>query len=258
MIKILLKNNTIVAVDPDHKINVDELNKHLISLIDKIDGHSQLVQRAIRQKEYLLINQYANVSVNILVDIFNKFLEQYKIEHVWSDNFEISLDNLYLPNRDFSTGETAGGITPDTEQIEKGIEPLVEILNEFEGIKTFTSCEGHSDRIFKYDGRCLAYVNWTASSLDGLNYSTFILKNAIKTVWEKIDNESFNIYQTTNRISLSFSTSLWKSDNYSPAQCRGARPKENFYKLDFPYEYKFQPVVFKIIKDIAFEMKKNK
>ena len=47
MIKILLKNNTIVAFDPDHKINVDELNKYLISLIDKIAGHSQLVQRAI-------------------------------------------------------------------------------------------------------------------------------------------------------------------------------------------------------------------
>ena len=83
MIKILLKNNTIVAFDPDHKINVDELNKYLISLIDKIDGHSQLVQRAIRQEEYLLINQYANVSVNFLVDIFNKFLEQFKIEYDW-------------------------------------------------------------------------------------------------------------------------------------------------------------------------------
>lgn len=258
MIKILLKNATIIAVDPDHKINEDELNKYLISLIDKIDGHSQLVERAIRRNGYLILEQHANLSVNILINVFKKFLEQSKIEYVWDDTMsdEISLD--ILPNRDISTGEIAGGIVPDTEQIEKGIEPLVEILNEFEGIKTFTSCEGHSDRIFKYDGRCLAYVNWTASSLDGLNYSTFILKNAIKTVWEKIDNESFNIYQTTNRISLSFSTSLWKSDNYSPAQCRGARPKENFYKLDFPYEYKFQPVVFKIIKDIAFEMKKNK
>ena len=37
MIKLLLKNNTIVAVDPDHKINEDELNKYLISLIDKED-----------------------------------------------------------------------------------------------------------------------------------------------------------------------------------------------------------------------------
>ena len=255
MIKLLLKNNTIVAVDPDHKINEDELNKYLISLIDKIDGHSQLVERAMRRKEYLLIHQYANVSVNTsLIDVFIKFLEQSKIEYFWDDKFsdEISLD--ILPNRDISTGEIAGGIVPDTKQIEKGIEPLVEILNEFEGIKPFTSCEGHDDR----RRVCLAYVNWTASSLDGLNYSTFILKNAIKSVWEKIDNESFNINQTTNRISLSFSTSLWKSDNYSPANSRGARPKENFYKLDFPYEYKFQKVVFNIIKDIAFEMKKNK
>lgn len=257
MIKILLKNNTIVAVDPDHKINVDELNKHLISLIDKIDGHSQLVQRAIRQKEYLLINQYANVSVNILVDIFNKFLEQYKIEHVWSDNFEISLDNLYLPNRDFSTGETAGGVTPDTKQIEKGIEPLVEILNEFEGIQTFASCEGH-------DERALAYVNWTASSLDGLNYSTFILKNAIKTVWEKIRkyrqmNEDFNSYKTTNRISLKFNTSLWRNSEYgSGATVSGAKYGENYYQFYFPYEYRLQREVFNIIKDIAFEMKKNK
>lgn len=255
MIKILLKNATIVAVDPDHKINEDELNKYLISLIDKIDGHSQLVERVIRRNGYLTLHQYANVSVNTLIDVFKKFLEQSKIEYVWDDTMsdEISLD--ILPNRDISTGEIAGGIVPDTKQIEKGIEPLVEILNEFEGIKTFTSCEGHDGRRRK---ECLAYVNWTASSLDGLNYSTFILKNAIKTVWEKIDNESFNIYQTTNRISLSFSTSLWKSDNYSPANSRGARPKENFYKLDFPYEYKFQKVVFNIIKDIAFEMKKNK
>ncbi|MAT09121.1 MAG: hypothetical protein CL707_08480 [Chloroflexi bacterium] len=258
MIKILLKNNTIVAFDPDHKINVDELNKYLISLIDKIDGHSQLVQRAIRQEEYLLINQYANVSVNFLVDIFNKFLEQFKIEYDWDDKFSDESFSDFLPNRDISTGEMAGGKTPDTKQIEKGIEPLVEILNEFEGIQTFTSCEGHDDR---RRGESLAYVNWRASSLDGLNYSTFILKNAIKTVWEKIDNKDFNTYQTTNKISLKFNTSLWRNSEYGSRDgvcVRGAKYGENFYKFDFPYEYRLQKLVFNIIKDIAFEMKKNK
>ena len=77
------KNNGIILEVINIKITLYlfELNKYLISLIDKIDGHSQLVQRAIRQEEYLLINQYANVSVNFLVDIFNKFLEQFKIEY---------------------------------------------------------------------------------------------------------------------------------------------------------------------------------
>jgi hypothetical protein len=246
MIKILLKNDTIVAFDPDHKINEYELNNYLISLIDKIDGHSQSVERAMRKEEYLIINQYANINVNTLIDVFKKFLEQSKIEYVWDDKFFADIN--FFPNRDISTGETAGGITPDTKQIEKGIEPLVEILNEFEGIQTFTSCEGH-------DGRCLAYVNWKASSLDGLNHSTFILKSAIKTVLEKIDNENFSTTQTTNRILLTFNTSLWKSDKYLSANSRAARPEENYYKFEFTYEYKFQKLVFNIIKDIVLEMK---
>jgi len=254
MIKLLLKNYTIVAVDPDHKINEDELNKYLISLIDKIDGHSQLVERAMRRNEYLLINKYANINAKTLLDVFIKFLEQSKIEYFWDDKFsdEISLDNLFFPNRDISTGETAGGITPDTKQIEKGIEPLVEILNEFEGIKTFTSCEGHDEK----RRVCLAYVNWTASSLDGLNHSTFILKNAIKTVWEKFNNdENFSTVQTTNKILLTFNTSLWRNLEYGSA-LGGAKFGENYYKFEFTYEYKFQKLVFNIIKDIVLEMRK--
>ena len=86
MIKILLKNDTIVAFDPDHKINEYELNNYLISLIDKIDGHSQSVERAMRKEEYLIINQYANINVNTLIDVFKKFLEQSKIEYEWNDD----------------------------------------------------------------------------------------------------------------------------------------------------------------------------
>ena len=246
--KIVLKNATIIAFDPDHKINEDELNKYLISLIDKIDGHSQLVERVMRRNEYLIINQYANINANILLDVFRKFLEQSKIEYVWDDKFFADIN--FFPNRDISTGEMAGGITPDTEQIEKGIEPLVEILNEFEGIQTFGSCEGH-------DGGCLAYVNWKAFSLDGLNYSTFILKNAINNIWNKIDNENFSTAQTTNKICLSFNTSLWRNLEYgSTGKIKGAKYGENYYKFEFTYEYKFQKLVFNIIKDIAFEMKK--
>jgi hypothetical protein len=249
MIKILLKNDTIVAFDPDHKINEDELNKYLISLIDKIDGHSQSVERAMRKEEYLIINQYANINLNTLIDVFKKFLEQSKIVYEWNDKFsnEISLD--IFPSRDISTGEMGGGITSDTEQIEKGIEPLVEILNEFEGIRTFGSCEGHDTDISS------AYVIYTTSSLDGLNYSTFILKNAINNIWNKIDNENFSTAQTTNKILLTFNTSLWKSDNYSSVNSRAARPEENFYKFNFTYDYKFQKLVFNIIKDIVLEMK---
>jgi|TARA_Y100001951_G_C11232709_1_gene235599 hypothetical protein len=250
MIKILLKNDTIVAFDPDHKINEDELNKYLISLIDKIDGHSQSVERAMRKEEYLIINQYANINVNTLIDVFKKFLEQSKIVYEWNDKFsnEISLD--IFPSRDISTGEMGGGITSDTEQIEKGIEPLVEILNEFEGIHTFGSCEGHDTDISS------AYVTYTTSSIDGLNYSTFILKNAINNIWEKIDNENFSIFQTTNRILLTFNTSLWRNSEYgSNGDVRGAKYGENFYKFNFTYDYKFQKLVFNIIKDIVLEMK---
>tara|TARA_B100000809_G_C15130256_1_gene528087 strand:- start:2624 stop:3385 length:762 start_codon:yes stop_codon:yes gene_type:complete len=246
--KIVLKNATIIAFDPDHKINEDELNKYLISLIDKIDGHSQLVERAMRRNEYLIINQYANINANILLDVFRKFLEQSKIEYVWDDKFFADIN--FFPNRDVSTGEIAGGITPDTKQIEKGIEPLVEILNEFEGIHTFGSCEGHDADISS------AYVTYTASSLDGLNHSTFILKSAIKTVWEKIDNENFSTTQITNRIYLSFNTSLWRNSEYgSNGDVRGAKYGENFYKFNFTYDYKFQKLVFNIIKDIVLEMK---
>jgi hypothetical protein len=93
--------------------------------------------------------------------------------------------------------------------------------------------------------------------MDGLNYSTFLLKNAINKVWEKnglIDDENFHFRQLNNRITLTFNTGYWK-----PSLLRTAPlPGENYYEFVFTYKFDFQELVFDIIEDIAEDMGNEK
>ena len=238
------KNNYIIAHDPHSKIEIDSLNKLLVSLVD--------IERAKRKGEYLLIAGHANIKYELLTRTFQDFLKKYQIGYDWRDKIsteDISLFNELnlLPTEDPTTGATGGGVPDDTVEIESGILPLVTVLNTFDGIRTFGSCEGH---YVDSDFPLSAYISWTACNINGLNYSTFLLKNAINGIWEKRklnDDENFNEKQLTNRITLSFNTGYWK-----PARLRTAPlPGENFYHFLFNYRYKFQEIVFNIINDIA-------
>ncbi|SVB23767.1 uncharacterized protein METZ01_LOCUS176621, partial [marine metagenome] len=126
-----------MVYDPYCKINEGELNKCIVSLIDKIDGSYQSVERAKRKGKYLLISQYANMAGNVLIDVFKKFLEQSKIDYddKLSDEDKTLFDEFdFLPNKDLVSREQGGSIVTDSREIEKGIEPLVEVLNEFKDI----------------------------------------------------------------------------------------------------------------------------
>ena len=57
-------------------------------------------------------------------------------------------------------------------------------------------------------------------------------------------------------ILLNMPLILSKNSEYgSNGDVRGAKYGENFYKFNFTYDYKFQKLVFNIIKDIVLEMK---
>ena len=249
------KNNYIIVHDPDSKIRADLLNKLFITLVDKIDGNDQEIERAKRKGEYLLIAGHANIKYELLSSIFVEFLKKFKIGYNWKDVLSDKDKKLFnelniIPTEDPSIGATGGGVPVDTFEIEKGINPLVVVLNMFDGVRTFGSCEGH---LIKKLSQSRAYVTWKACSIDGLNYSTFLLKNAINNVWEKnglIDDENFNFQQQTNKIKLTFNTGYWK-----PALLRTAPlPGENYYEFAFTYHFDFQKLVFDIIKDIAEHM----
>ena len=246
-------NNYIIAHDPHSKIEIDSLNKLFVSLVDKIGGSDQdSIERAKRKGEYLLIAGHANIKYELLARTFQDFLKQFEIGYDWrgessADNISLFNELNILPTEDPSTGAIGGGVPDDNQnEIELGILPLVTILNTFDGIRTFGSCEGH----YVKSDFLNAYISWTACNINGLNYSTFLLKNAINGVWEKRklnDDENFNINQIINRITLSFNTGYWK-----PARLRTAPlPGENFYHFRFDYEFKFRSLVFNIINDIA-------
>lgn len=246
------RQNYIIAHDPNYLIDVDSLNKLFITIVDKIDGNDQEIERAKRKGEYLLIAGHANIKYELLAQIFQEFLKKFEIGYNWKDVIsaeDITLFNELdiIPTEDPSIGATGGGTSEDTFEIEKGIKPVVDVLNLFDGVRTFGSCEGH---LIKESFHSMAYVTWKACSIDGLNYSTFLLKNAINKVWEKnglIDHEDFNFQQPTNRITLIFNTGYWE-----PARGRTASlPGENYYQFTFGYEYRLQKLVFDIIEDIA-------
>ena len=246
--------NYIIAHDPDYKIDADSLNELFISLVDKIGENVQEIERAKRKGEYLLIAGHANIKYELLAQVFQDFLKKSLISYNWKDEISIEDIELYkelnlLTTEDPSTGSFGGGVPNDSVEIEAGILPLVNVLNTFDGIRTFGSCEGHY-----VDSEFLnAYISWTACNIDGLNYSTFLLKNAINSVWEKRklnDNKDFNVNQVINRTTLSFNTGYWK-----PGRGRIAPlPGENYYFFVFDYQFKFRSLVFNIIDDIAEHM----
>jgi len=246
------KNNCIIAHDPHSIIEIDSLNELLVSLIDKIGDNNQDIERAKRDGEYLCIAVYANLKWELLTGTFQEFLKKSLISYNWKDRIsdeDISLFNELnlLPSEDPHTGSTGGGTPDDTTEIELGILPLVTALNAFDGIRTFGSCEGHEEpKIYSS-----AYVSWTACNIDGLNYSTFLLKNAINNVWEERKLNDDDLWNTKRRrITLSFNTGYWK-----PAPARLAPlPGENYYNFLFAYDFKNQSFVFDLIKDIAEHM----
>ena len=176
------KNNYIIAHDPHSKIEIDSLNKLFVSLVDKIGGSDQdSIERAKRKGEYLLIAGHANIKYELLARTFQDFLKQFEIGYDWrgessADNISLFNELNILPTEDPSTGAIGGGVPDDNQnEIELGILPLVTILNTFDGIRTFGSCEGH----YVKSDFLNAYISWTACNINGLNYSTFLLKNAI-------------------------------------------------------------------------------
>ncbi len=246
--------NYIIAHDPNYLIDADSLNKLFISLVDKIGDNNQEIERAKRKDEYLVIAGHANIKYKLLAEIFQDFLKKSEIGYDWKD--EISAEDIelfkelnFLTTEDPSIGSFGGGATADTVEIEAGILPLVNVLNTFDGIRTFGSCEGHY-----VDSEFLnAYISWTACDIDGLNYSTFLLKNAINSVWEERklhDDENFNVKQLTNTITLTFNTGYWKPERLRTAPL----PGENYYYFRFDYKFKFRSLIFNIIDDIAEHM----
>jgi len=246
--------NYIIAHDPNYLIDTDTLNKLIISSVDKIGDTNQEIYRAKRKDEYLVIAGHANIKYEKLRAILQDFLMGEEIGYDWKDEISAEDIELYkelnlLTTEDPSTGSFGGGVPDDTVEIEAGILPLVDVLNTFDGIRTFGSCEGHY-----VDSEFLnAYITWTACNIDGLNYSTFLLKNAINSVWEERklhDDENFNVTQLINRITLTFNTGYWK-----PSRMRTAPlPGENYYYFRFDYQFKFRKLIFSIIDDIAEHM----
>jgi len=255
------KNNYIVAHDPDSKLSVDLLNKVIISLTDKIGDSEQKIERVRKTGEYVSIAGYANLKYEVLTQMLEDFLVKFDLGFHWEDDISDEKVLLFkklniLPAEDAFINSMGGGEGKDTPKIELGIEPLVDALNMFDGIRTFGSCEGHNDHQgLGQAGRTKAYVSWTACNIDGLNYSTFLLKNAINKVFEK---RGLNQEGTTQPppINLFFNTGYWKPARYRTAPL----PGENYYHFEYEYNYnpETQKLVFDVIADIAEDIVNEK
>tara|TARA_B100001996_G_scaffold60309_1_gene43094 strand:- start:685 stop:1509 length:825 start_codon:yes stop_codon:yes gene_type:complete len=254
--------NYIIAHDPDYLIDTGALNKLFISLVDKIGDNNQEIERAKRKDEYLVIAGHANIKYEKLRVVIQDFLKGEEIGYDWKDDIsaediELFKELNFFPAEDPSIGSFGGGASKDTPKIELGIEPLVDALNMFDGIRTFGSCEGHNNHQgLGQAGRTKAYVSWTACNIDGLNYSTFLLKNAINKVFEKRGLNRKEGSTAGRVINLNFNTGYWKPARYRKAPL----PGENYYHFEYEYNYDpdTQKLVFDVIADIAEDMVNEK
>lgn len=239
--------DSIIVHDKANVFPAEELNNIFL----KIVGDSQ---RVIREGEYVFIGGHQNLRYESFKELVKKFLIKTGLSYNWSDTLTDEQKHYFISNNlaatsDPSKGARGGGAPKDTSTIEPGIALLVTALNLFEGIQTFGSCEGHPPNPPEEGRPNRAYVTWIAHNLDGLNYSTCLLKTGINKVVD-FNDPRFSSRQMTNRINLEFNTGYWTPDKYVWAPMIG----ENYYEFTFTYMSDLREIAFNYMNDIAHYM----
>lgn len=142
--------------------------------------------RIIRVNDCVLICPYGSLNGKSLFNFLKKFLKlkNIKFTDLRHNNVPANILNTLqdvLPRIDTRSGSQCGGITQDSTGIDKGIAPLVYALNKWDGVKTFSSCEGHQGDAETVN----MYVLFTVGNLDQLSVLSKSLDNNLNIVHDK-------------------------------------------------------------------------
>jgi len=254
-------DNTNVIFDPLNELECNDLNQDYFdnlkkdsnlvlndTIMDK--GTTITLQRFSRSERWVVACGYADIKNTLIIETLKEYCDKRKIHYAHKlqplpdDVKEILLREEKLPETVNYRGATGGGSTRDQKDIEKGILPLVNAMNKFDGITTFGSCEGHAHGDNKVTR---ANISFNADNIESLHKLGFSLDKACQKMYNHFnleENEWFNTGQLTNRIDTHFYAGYWK--NKPPAPSDGV-----FFDFQYHYLIDFQDQVFEHIMFIA-------
>jgi hypothetical protein len=223
-------SGTYVLKEVTKKIDIDLLNLLINKILknrNELDDTAK-VRRATRHSNFVIITGYASLTETVLRDFIEQFLIECEIKYEIKkiDNDDLLKIKKYLPVISIRTGSQCGGRNEDTSTIDPGVEYLCKSINSFNGIETFSSCEGH---IKEHSGTF--YVLFTHDNKENLDKFTYELWDGLEKVYEK--------FPTTPEAHLMFDFGHWP------------HMKCTYFELRIRYENDEQELVFEAMDYLA-------
>lgn len=254
-------DNTNVIFDPRNEIDCNNINEQYIDNLKqdpnlvlndtiKNQGTTLAQIRFTRTDRWIVACGYADNGNILLLKTLKDYCNKRKIHYsdkktpVPEDVQELLLREEKLPETVNYRGAQGGGSTEDQSDIEIGVLPLVDAMNEFDGINTFGSCEGHAHGDHKITK---ANISFKADNIEALHKLGISLDRACQKMYNEFkldENDNFNVNQLTNRIDTHFYAGYWKNKEDAPSD-------EVFFDFQYHYHIDFQDQVFEHIKFIA-------
>ena len=183
------RSNLFIIKDIDRAINVSSLN-HVLEKLTGVKNCGKVVG------DFIVIKN-TNKKPNSFRFILDKFLTEFGIvyDHMSGLPVEIyenlnKIDALQIEHIEVKDHQE--------NIIEKGIEPLVNGINRFDGVDIIESCEGHYDKndpAYDTNWQCCAYIVFTVDSMKNLNIISSSIEKNIKIMWDYFqlsDNEDWS------------------------------------------------------------------
>jgi hypothetical protein len=231
--------NSYIIKDVDSVVSEKLFNiifNELLVKRNEIQKNDKEIQRVKRYGNFVMVDGYGSVNRRVLEEFIMSFLNNTYIEFEQFTLTDPEKEFLkpFLPIISKRKGDQCGGTRNDTSYLDPNVAPLCKALASFDGIKTFSSCEGHPE----YNGQANFYVLFTVENQESLNKLTKELWQGLELVHDK--------YERVPHINLMFDYGHWES------------VQKTYYEIRIPYQKNQQGLVFESMKYLADYLKEKK
>lgn len=205
------------------------INLYLQNNIDK----DLTIGRCAEVENFIIVSPYADLRGSLLYSVIIETFSaldieyEYKEEELPEEYFDLLED--YLPYYSLRRGTQHGGRVEDDRGVEDGVQPLVEVFNEYPGLGTFASCEGHQESPL--------YIAFYVDTMSNFDFFTKQLDKWLEETWKK-----YSLRNSGFQVDLFYDYGHWKHMEGVYFEFRMSYPSERHKKL------------FTVVKDLARNM----
>lgn len=225
-----------IVIEEDHLGQANEflINEVINEILKKRKLITRDIKRCVRKDNYLVICPYGSLSGYSLLHLVERLIKDnsYNIDFYIPNEVEEKLEN-FIPIPSDYDGSTSSGATEDSKEVDENVKCLVEVMNMFDGVNTFSSCEGHPPQ-----GNL--YVCFDCDSIPNLNRIAYYFDKYLSVVWYKYGIDTVNY-----KAQLIFKYGKWPH-----------RPGV-FFEFRFNYDYSKKNVVFEAVKEMSCLIKEE-